>query len=40
MLESFANFGASAYKEVIVFTVVIPVLLWLSLKNPHLEEQH
>ena len=22
------------------FTVVIPVLLWLSLKNPHLEEQH
>ena len=40
VLESFANFGASAYKEVIVFTLVIPVLLWLSLKNPHLEEQH
>jgi len=40
VLESFANFGASAFKEVIVFTVVIPVLLWLSLKNPHIEEQH
>ncbi|MCU1723781.1 branched-chain amino acid ABC transporter permease [Pseudomonas sp. 5P_5.1_Bac1] len=40
VLESFANFGASAFKEVIVFTLVIPVLLWLSLKHPHLEEQH
>ncbi|WP_300731084.1 branched-chain amino acid ABC transporter permease [Pseudomonas sp.] len=40
VLESFANYGASAYKEVIVFTLVIPVLLWLSLKNPHIEEQH
>lgn len=40
VLESFANYGASAFKEVIVFTLVIPVLLWLSLKNPHIEEQH
>jgi branched-chain amino acid transport system permease protein len=39
VLESFANFGASAYKEVIVFTLIIPVLLWRSLKHPHLEEQ-
>ncbi|MDU9394476.1 branched-chain amino acid ABC transporter permease [Pseudomonas japonica] len=38
VLESFANFGASAFKEVIVFTLVIPVLLWLSLKHPHLED--
>lgn len=40
LLESFATFGASAYKEVIVFTLVIPVLLWLSLKHPNIEEQH
>ena len=31
MLESFSSFWASAYKEVIVFTVIIPVLLWRSL---------
>lgn len=29
-LESYASFWASAYKEVIVFTLIIPVLLWRS----------
>jgi branched-chain amino acid transport system permease protein len=38
MLESFASFWASEYKEVIVFTLIIPVLLWLSLTTPHQEE--
>ncbi|OWT68230.1 MULTISPECIES: branched-chain amino acid ABC transporter permease [unclassified Achromobacter] len=32
LLESFSSFWASAYKEVIVFTLIIPVLLWLSLR--------
>ena len=39
LLESFSSFWASAYKEVIVFTLIIPVLLWRSLKGSHLEEE-
>ena len=31
VLESYASFWASAFKEVIVFTLIIPVLLWRSL---------
>jgi branched-chain amino acid transport system permease protein len=38
LLESYASFWASAFKEVIVFTLVIPVLLWRSLKTRHTEE--
>ena len=38
MLESFASFWASAYKEVIVFTLIIPVLLVLSLRAHHDDE--
>jgi len=38
LLESFASFWASEYKEIIVFTMLIPVLLWLSLTLPHHEE--
>ncbi|MFZ6726693.1 branched-chain amino acid ABC transporter permease [Undibacterium sp. MH2W] len=30
LLESYSSFWASAYKEVIVFTLIIPVLLWRS----------
>ena len=39
MLESFASFWASAYKEVIVFTLIIPVLLVLSLRAHHDDEE-
>jgi branched-chain amino acid transport system permease protein len=39
LLESFASFWASAYKEVIVFTLIIPVLLWLSLRTHHDDEE-
>ena len=39
LLESFSSFWASAYKEVIVFTLIIPVLLWLSLRNGHADEE-
>lgn len=38
LVESGASFWASAFKEVIVFTLIIPVLMWLSLK-PHPEEE-
>ena len=31
LLESFASFWSSAFKEVIVFGLLIPVLLWRSL---------
>ena len=39
LLESFSSFWASAYKEVIVFTLIIPVLLYLSLRGSHTEEE-
>ncbi len=38
LLEAFASFWASAYKEVIVFTLIIPVLLWRSLLHPATDE--
>lgn len=33
LLEMFGSFWASAYKEVIVFTFILPVLLWRSLRQ-------
>ncbi|MFM2052605.1 MAG: hypothetical protein RL456_642 [Pseudomonadota bacterium] len=38
LLESFGSFWASSFKEVIVFTSILPVLLWRSLRDPHHEE--
>jgi branched-chain amino acid transport system permease protein len=38
LAESAASFEASAYKEVIVFTLVLPVMLWRSLRTRHVEE--
>ncbi len=38
LLEAYASFWASAYKEVIVFTLIIPVLVWRSLTTSHVEE--
>ncbi|MBP6597241.1 MAG: branched-chain amino acid ABC transporter permease [Arenimonas sp.] len=38
LLEAFGSFWASAFKEVIVFTSILPVLLWRSLRDPHTEE--
>jgi branched-chain amino acid transport system permease protein len=35
LLESFSSFWASALKESIVFTFIIPVLLWRSLTSRH-----
>ena len=39
LVESFGSFWASAFKEVIVFTLVLPVLLWLSLRSGHSDEE-
>lgn len=38
-VESFSSFYASAFKEVIVFTTIIPVLLWRSLRHPAEDEE-
>jgi len=38
LLESYSSFWASAYKEVIVFTLIIPVLLWRSLASHTLDD--
>ena len=39
MLESFASFWSSAFKEVVVFSLLIPILLWRSLTIAHVEEE-
>lgn len=38
LLESFSSFWASPFKEAIVFTLIIPVLLWRSFGSVHLDE--
>ena len=40
LLESFASFWSSSFKEVTVFSVLLPVLLWrsLSLEQPDEED--
>ena len=38
LIESFASFSFSAWKEVIVFTLILPVLLWRSLITKHIPE--
>jgi branched-chain amino acid transport system permease protein len=40
IVEAFASFWASAFKEVIVFTLILPVLLWRSLQGGHSDEDH
>ncbi len=39
LLESFSSFWASAYKESIVFTLIIPILIWRSLRTRHVEDE-
>ncbi|KAF3997288.1 branched-chain amino acid ABC transporter permease [Glaciimonas immobilis] len=38
LLESYSSFWASAFKEVIVFTLIIPVLFWRSLTSRQIDE--
>ena len=39
LLESFASYWVSSYKEAIVFLMIIPILLWRSLLATHVEEE-
>ncbi|AUL46650.1 branched-chain amino acid ABC transporter permease [Bordetella trematum] len=39
ILEAFSSFWASAYKEVIVFTLIIPVLVWRSFGSRHVDDE-
>lgn len=40
VIESFGSFWASEFKEVIVFTIILPVLLWRSIASGHSDEEH
>ncbi len=40
VVESFGSFWASAFKEVIVFTLILPLLLVRSLTSHHSDEDH
>jgi branched-chain amino acid transport system permease protein len=39
LIESYASFSLSQWKEVIVFTLILPVLLWRSLSSKHHDEE-
>lgn len=39
LTESLASFYASAFKDAIVFALILPVLLWRSIRAPHREEE-
>jgi branched-chain amino acid transport system permease protein len=39
LVEAFASFFASSYKEIIVFALIIPILLWRSLAAGEHEEE-
>ena len=40
LLESFASFQSSSLKDVIVFALLIPILLWRSIGTVHSEEDN
>jgi branched-chain amino acid transport system permease protein len=39
LLEAYASFWSSPFKETIVFAIIIPPLVWLSLRSRHVEEE-
>ncbi|MEP3349425.1 MAG: branched-chain amino acid ABC transporter permease [Marinomonas sp.] len=39
MIEAFSMFWASSYKEIIVFTLIIPFLIWRSMNSNHVEDE-
>ena len=39
LLESFASFVSSSLKDVIVFSILVPILVWRSLVSVHVEEE-
>jgi branched-chain amino acid transport system permease protein len=40
VIEAFGSFWASSFKEVIVFTIILPVLLWRSIAAGNHDEEH
>ena len=40
LVEAFGAFWASAFKEVIVFTMILPILLWRSIASGHSGDEH
>ena len=40
IIEAFGSFWASSFKEVIVFTLILPVLFWRSVTGGHSDEEH
>jgi len=38
LLEAYASFWSSAFKETLVFAIIIPPLIWLSLRSRQVEE--
>ena len=38
MIEAYSMFWASNYKEIIVFTLIIPFLIWRSMNSHHVED--
>ena len=40
LIEVFSSFWASSFKDVIVFTVIIPIMLWRSLTCKHIDEEN
>jgi branched-chain amino acid transport system permease protein len=38
LVEAFASFFASNFKEVILFTLLIPVLIWRSIATKQVED--
>lgn len=39
IVEAFASFHASSYKEIIVFMLLLPILTWQSLTHPNHDEE-
>ncbi|MFM9039938.1 MAG: branched-chain amino acid ABC transporter permease [Betaproteobacteria bacterium] len=39
LLEAYSSFWASSFKEVIVFALIIPVLLWRSVRHQDLDDE-
>lgn len=39
LIEAFSMFWASDYKEIIVFTLIIPFLIWRSINSNHVEDE-
>ncbi len=39
LIEAYASFASSQFKETIVFAIIIPPLIWLSLRSRHVSEE-